>query len=927
MQPAVFTYRPEDRTLFVAGSAMELTEREGDLVAYLLAHANEVVTREALEREVWEMAPGVQSEVVPVTVRRLRRKLGTHQIETIRGRGWRLRVPERSTSADASSGPLGLPALRDAFVGRDRELDAVLGLFADPEKRLVTILGTGGAGKTRLSLEVAHRMREREQEVVFCDLTPARSADAAASALATALGRSLPEGPPVEAIARILEGRPATLYVLDNLEQLRPVARDFLQPWLDTAPDATFLTTSRERLGLKGEYVVPLGPLSRSDAIALFQHRVEAVAPRVAQTLDADDPTVGELCELLDDLPLALELAAARTPMLPPDRLRLHLQDRFKLLVDRHRADKPTLESCIAWSWDLLDANEADVIEQLAVFGGDFSVAEAEAVVAQEAPDVWLVDVLQSLVDKSLLRVSDGRFQLLVSIREYAAKRLLARDGGRAAIRRHAAWFGRLGSRSALLEAIRAGTNEAMRAQLAARTELLTAGRRIPDLEPSDAASIARALWVFLRQTGPYSTGREVLEQAMQHPLDPIDTATLAACLLEATRRLGRPSEVLGQAPTWAEAARAVDEPPVLALFLYQWGRALETSGTVDQAILLFREALALYEQSADELGQARVLIELGYLDHRYGPNREARALTERALALYRRHPTGTGLVKALIRMGRLHRTASDEDEARRCWTDALDIAREEGFDDLECVALAVLAINQDPAKPPEALAEDLDRAAERLRSLGSRNLSMVRGSRGFHDVRHGDLRSARVHMADALRFARATRENDVPLWLENLALLHALLGEHDTAGRLIRQSVPLQVGTRHERAKATEAHILALAGQLDEADAALAASLQRTDPADVPLTMKQLLARAQIAHGRGEWETVLDALSGYATTFEVYIPLLQASAAMRLGRADEAQAFLDAARASTMAPGIEQSPSMKAQADAVATWLAENGA
>ncbi len=371
-------------------------------------------------------------------------------------------LPRDFAPLDAGRGfPNNLPAPPTDFIGRARDVEAGVRLLAS--SRLVTITGPGGIGKTRLALEVAGKAGgDHGDGVWWVDLAASTAPDHVVEAVAGALGvieepgRSLADG-----IGAYLAGR-TVLLVLDNCEQVLASVREAATAWLRAAPQLRILATSRERLGAAGESVWLVGPLGPGDALGdeavqLFVARAEAVNPHLDLAAHAD--AIEGLCRDLDGIPLAIELAAARTSALSPAQIRERLDSRFRIL--RRRGDRQrhgSLAAAIEWSHDLLEPGEARLFAALAVFAGGFDLAAAEemAEVAKvDAADV--VDLIASLVDKSLVvaeaGAADSRYRYLETLRRFAWARLEEIDATAAAMDAQARWAQRLvGDDLALLE-------------------------------------------------------------------------------------------------------------------------------------------------------------------------------------------------------------------------------------------------------------------------------------------------------------------------------------------------------------------------------------------------------------------------------------------------------------------------------------------
>jgi predicted ATPase/DNA-binding SARP family transcriptional activator len=596
-----------------------------------------------------------------------------------------------------------LPAALTSFVGRKDELDDVVRLLE--RSRLVTLVGPGGAGKTRLALEAAAAVLARFPDGVWlAELAPVRDPALVPHTVATAIGLD-PSGlawsgrAMDEALGDQLRHR-RLLVILDNCEHLAAAAAGLAHAILSRCPDVAALATSREVLALPGETVVRLGPLSMpplhatrlddltgSDAVTLFCERARESVAGFALT-EANAGAVARICHRLDGIPLALELAAHRTRLLGAQRLADRLDDRFRLLAEGPRtadARHRTLQAAIDWSYDLLSETEQTVLRRLGVFPSDFSLEAAEAVCAGTGdlpgPDaVELLDIVGRLVDKSLLIASPDedaaqvRFRLSETVREYAAHRL-ADAGETGATRvRHRTFFTATGDWFNFL------SSERLRWAAAESDNVLAALEWAWEQGDNDIVAriaVPQALYWYFSGT---PDAVEWLDRAVAAPLpdEPflrVQARVGLASILTAVggrRNVTRARVMLGEALTlaleggdeigaaWARLARA---------------QATASAGRLQDSDALAREALAaLPATAAPSLGalghvlRAAAFMAAGDLDG-------ARHHGERALALVE-NTDDYMLVQALGQMAVLEAAAGDAEQAQRHAGQAVGAAR-----------------------------------------------------------------------------------------------------------------------------------------------------------------------------------------------------------------------------------------------------------
>ena len=396
-----------------------------------------------------------------------------------------------------------LPVPATPFLGREAELRELADLATEPGLRLVTLTGPGGTGKTRLALQLAAELADRfPHGLVWVPLAPLRDPELVPSAVAEALEADERVGEPAAAtIARAIAG--PSLLLLDNCEHLLDGVAAVVSPLLAQTDEVVVLATSRERLGLAGERVVPVAPLARDDATALFLARAESAGAGTP----LDPAIVDALCARLDDLPLAVELAAARTAALPLGALLDRLSQRLDLLRGPRDADERqrTLRATIAWSHDLLEPSEQMLFRRLSVFAAGAELEAAEAVCDADLDD------LASLVAKSLVRLSGTRYWMLETIREFAAVELEAAGEGEQLRDAHAGWFAALARAESPLSSRRAEWVERLEGD---RDNLRLAFAHGLERGREDLPMLGAALGALHRVRGRYAEADEVLRAA-----------------------------------------------------------------------------------------------------------------------------------------------------------------------------------------------------------------------------------------------------------------------------------------------------------------------------------------------------------------------------------------------------------------------------
>jgi predicted ATPase len=554
--------------------------------------------------------------------------------------------------------PNNLPQLATNFIGRERELAEVKALL--DKTRLLTLLGMGGLGKTRLSLQVAAEVRHRFPDGVwFIDLAPLRDPTLVAGEVAQVLDiRDEPGRPLLQTVCAALRSR-TLLLILDNCEHLLAAAGELANAVLRGAPNLRVLASSREALHVPGEQIVPILPLqlprpgdavdalADATAVRLFIDRARLQKPDFAFT-PQEAPAIAELVTRLEGIPLALELAAARVRMLSVAEINARLKDRYKLLTGGGRVlleRQQTLRALVDWSYDLLDDRERRLLARLAAFAGGFELEAVEQVAGAEPLDpLDVMDLLGSLVEKSLVMPDerDGRtrYRMLETIRDYAREKLVASGELDAIAARHCEHF------FALAKQMRDGLRGAAQAEWLQRGEAdhdnLRAAMthaRSGAVDPFIAVKMAVAMQGFWMLRGYIAEGRAYVRSALAMPaIEQSDLARSWALYVGAALATGQSdhAEARQMLEVCLQLRRGLGNPVDIAATLSTLSLARLQAGNVAAARTDEQEALAIFERLDDRFGQAICLLHLAQIDLFSGDDAAARDFAERCLALAR---------------------------------------------------------------------------------------------------------------------------------------------------------------------------------------------------------------------------------------------------------------------------------------------------
>jgi predicted ATPase/DNA-binding winged helix-turn-helix (wHTH) protein len=777
---ADFRLYPGRRALFRDGAAVELGSRAMDVLLALVRRHGDIASKSAIMAEVW---PGtiVEDNNLTTQIATVRRVLGetaeNRFIVTIPGRGYRFVAEVQKHGPE--HGPTGgrapeaernnLPLQSSSFIGRERELSELRRRLQT--RPLVTVVGAGGVGKTRVALRLAEDMLDEFPDgALLLEMAPLAENRLVAEALCRLLGVPANGGRPAEDIAIAMLRQRAMLLVLDNCEHVLGAASSLAAAILRHCPHMRLLATSRESLGITGESVFQMPSLAvpqlsatltaetalRSDAVRLFTER--AADALGSYTLSDDDAqAVATICRRLDGVPLATELAAARLRMLKPAEIAARLENVFKLLTGGSRSALPrqqTLRATIDWSYSLLSPAEQLVLQRLSVFADGCSAEGATAVAGADGIDPDAVfDIVGSLVGKSLMVADSGgaatRYRMLETTRQYAAEKL---SGDPACYRRMAEYM---------------------------LTVFRTADAIWPTLGTDD--------WL-----AAYRPERENFRHAIDWAFQGGDAALGVSLVAHA----GAASEEMSLQPDllrWTRAAMVhITEttPPgdaarVLYLDTVQQKRLGQSDVPPER-----RRAIALFREIGEPVGLSRALRQTAIAWATPGePNPDILAMLDEAASLLRGRAPHKDLATALAHTGTVRLFFTGDLKAARDLNEQALAMREAVGDRSGVLAsgvnLAELLFMEGNAAAALAYATQAEAEARHRNAQGTLALILcnLAGYQLYHDDVGGGVKAA----LEALVLSRALAQDYLGVQcLEHLALAHALSDDFSRAARVL---------------------------------------------------------------------------------------------------------------------------------------------
>ncbi|MGB8644338.1 MAG: AAA family ATPase [Anaerolineae bacterium] len=780
--------------------------------------------------------------------------------------------PLRSLQAFQHNLPIQLTRL----IGRQRELAEARRRLTTA--RLLTLTGVGGTGKTRLSLQLAAEVLDNYEDGVWLvELAPLSDANLVAPSIARALGLREETGRPLlDTLIDYLRPR-NLLLILDNCEHLIQACAQVAEALLHACPRVQILASSREGLGITGETSFHIPSLSLPDmrhlpsyqalagyeGIQLFVERAQAVAPSFVLT-EASAPLVAQICQRLDGIPLAIELAAARIKALPAQEVLARLDDRFRLLTGGNRAALPrqqTLQALIDWSYDLLSPEEQALLRRLSVFAGGLTLEAAEAVCgdreksATSTPSVALppqevFDLLTHLVDKSLVIAEQMgpdeayRYRTLETIRQYARAKLVQARESEAARMQHLDFFLRLAETAGTQ--LRHSDQKRWLDRLQAEHDNLRAALEwstTSDERAEAGLRIACSLWRFWEVRGYWGEGRAWFERLLE--FNPTArTALRARALARLGYLAGIQGDTAGAYAYLAECesiARELNDKEWLAWALVGAGALHNMRDDPRVGMPMVEAGLALFREFDDHEGIAAALSAQGEcLIFKQSAYASARAIMHEAVVHFDRLGDRLGSAGALAFISHTYLQQGDDQAAQLCVAQYLPIFRE--MDDKPGLAGALInairvASHMNDLDQAQALAEELLSISQELGFWSAASIAF--SYLGYIAMARGDLDSAQGYRETGLRLCREHRLTlRLPMSLGELAEVYRARGDYDTARRLNQEgldSTPEQdrgqgrVVLLHNRG-----HILNRIGEYDLAIPALTRSLDQALLIDV---------------------------------------------------------------------------------------------
>lgn len=761
----------------------------------LLSNTTAEMVRNGLPAEVY---------LVDMQEHRLKGLLNPQHLWQVKAEGLQSKF---SPLESLNSIPNNLPAQLTDFIGRQQ---AIAGVIAQLEgSRMVSLTGPGGTGKTRLSLQVgAEVMADFPDGVWLVELAPVSDTHLVPQALISAFGVQEQGGHSIrEVLIDYVKSR-RMLIILDNCEHLVQTCAELAAEMLRAGPRVKILATSREALHIPGEQVYPVPTMSfpaaeqvssveelgRYEAVRLFVDRAVAAQPgfKVEQQ---HIPALTTICQQLDGIPLAIELAAARSRALSIEALAERLEDRFRLLNRGDRTAVPrqqTLRALLDWSYDLLSEPERRLLERLSVFMGGWTLESAEGVTSGELIEkLDVLDLISSLVDKSLLSMkADGsRYEMLSTVRQYAFEKLT--DAGQEPVYRqkHAEHFAALAQEAE--PQLTQGDQVRWLTRLEADHENLRAalGWFLQSEDNEAALTLAGTLGRFWYVHSHYTEGREWLRRALADA--PAKPSPGLAKAYQWAGTLARLQADFDHAEEYANrcvsACHETGDALVEANALLDLGYVSYGRSDFAQARKDFERSLAAFNELGDQHGSADSQKALGIVATLHEDYKEAQTLLQNALRLYQVEDDKWGMASTMLNIGVVARHRHDKGEARRAYEQSLALSRE--LQDKRGMAIALLDLGYEIFNEGDdtGARSRYEESRTLLREIGeNQTLSVALLNSALVAYAQGDLAEARALYEESLNLlSQMGNKWGLAYALSGLASVHGAEGQEVAAAQL----------------------------------------------------------------------------------------------------------------------------------------------
>ena len=690
--------------------------------------------------------------------------------------------------------PNNLPVQLTSFIGRAYEIVQVQKLLK--ENRMVTLTGVGGCGKTRLALQVGAEVLDNFIDGVWLvELAALADPTLVPQAIASAVGiREEPNRELLESLLDYLEPK-ELLIIFDNCEHMTGACAEIAERVLQQCPNLRLMATSREALRVGGE-TVWRGPslsmpeaeqmpaidrLAQYEAVELFSERANVVKPGF-EVNEENGESVNWICRRLDGMPLAIELAAARVRVLPPEQIARRLDDRFRLLTGGRRTSlerQRTLEAAVGWSYTLLEEDERELFRRLSVFTGNFSLEAAEAICTDDSlEERQVLDLISELVEKSLIVAEEqntqrGRYQLYETLRAYAWERLVEDGRAEKMLQRHFDYYLEfVKTAEGLLEGVE---QTEWLERLEEEQDNLRAAIEWGLESESDSHTVSvlqmvGALGRFWGVRGYWTEGREMLDRTLKQGAH-------------------APLELQAKAMRWSG------------------GLALR-QGEFERGKTLSEKSLQMSRKANDQQGVAGSLNNLGIMAREQGNYEEARAFLEESLTIRRKIGDKWGISNSLNNLGVFAQSENDYDKARAYQEESISISREIGDKrtiSLSLNNLGILASSQNDANAARRFWEE---SLQIKQEIGDKyGISMTLQNLGVVATDQGDYEAAQGFYQQSLSIRRELgNTRGIAFSLEGAAKVALAQGQTERAARLygsaeaLRSTIetPLSPADRH---------------------------------------------------------------------------------------------------------------------------------